>query len=54
MTVYLKKNIKSRILNGHPWVYDNEIEKVAGDPEPGAIIPVMCGKMYIGKGYYNP
>jgi 23S rRNA (cytosine1962-C5)-methyltransferase len=54
MTVYLKKNIKSRIINGHPWVYDNEIEKVVGDPEPGAIIPVLFRKTFIGKGYYNP
>ena len=52
--VHLKKNIKSRILKGHPWVYDNEIECVAGSPEAGEIVSLHWGTTFIGKGYYNP
>ena len=52
--VHLKKNIKSRILKGHPWVYDNEIERVDGSPEAGAIVSLHWGTTFIGKGYYNP
>ena len=52
--VHLKKNIKSRLLKGHPWVYDNEIERVDGDPEPGEIVSLHWGSVFVGKGYYNP
>jgi 23S rRNA (cytosine1962-C5)-methyltransferase len=52
--VFLKKNIKSRIANGHPWVYSNEIEKVSGNPAPGDIVDVRQGNAFIGKGSYNP
>ena len=54
MTVTLKRNIKSRIANGHPWVYSNEVEKVSGDPAPGDIVEVRQGNIFIGKGLYNP
>jgi 23S rRNA (cytosine1962-C5)-methyltransferase len=54
MTVTLKRNIKSRIANGHPWVYSNEVEKVSGNPAPGDIVDVLQGNIFIGKGSYNP
>ncbi|MCX5894812.1 MAG: class I SAM-dependent rRNA methyltransferase [Proteobacteria bacterium] len=54
MNAYLKKNIKSRVLNGHPWIYDNEIERVSGEPQPGDIVSVYSGKTFVGTGYYNP
>lgn len=52
--VYLKKSIKSRILKGHPWVYDNEIERIEGNPQPGDMVILRSGPVYIGRGYYNP
>jgi 23S rRNA (cytosine1962-C5)-methyltransferase len=52
--VFLKSNIKSRIFNGHPWVYDSEIERVDGSPNPGDIVSVQRGSACIGQGYYNP
>ena len=54
MIVFLKKNIKSRIANGHPWVYSNEVEKVSGSPSPGDTVDVRQGNTFIGKGTYNP
>lgn len=51
--VYLKKNLKRRIFLGHPWIYDNEIEKA--DPvEDGGIVDVFSDdKHFVGRGYYN-
>lgn len=54
MRVYLRKGIKPRVLNGHPWVYDNEIEREIGEKSAdGDIVDVYYGSSRIGKGYYN-
>ncbi|WP_369124543.1 hypothetical protein, partial [Salmonella enterica] len=29
-TVYLHKNRKKRLEQGHPWIYGNEIERMEG------------------------
>jgi 23S rRNA (cytosine1962-C5)-methyltransferase len=52
--VHLKRKIASRIANGHPWIFANEVEKVEGNPEPGAIVDVyFADGKFAGKGYYN-
>ncbi|WP_206076378.1 class I SAM-dependent rRNA methyltransferase [Marinitoga lauensis] len=51
--IYLKKGIKSRIINGHSWVYENEIDKIIGDYENGDIVDVFYNKKFIGRGYIN-
>ena len=52
--VHLKRKIAARVANGHPWIFANEVEKVDGTPEPGAIVEVLYsdGK-FCGKGYFN-
>jgi 23S rRNA (cytosine1962-C5)-methyltransferase len=52
--VHLRRKIAPRVANGHPWIFANEVEKVEGSPEPGAIVDVLYhdGK-FCGKGYYN-
>lgn len=52
--VVLKRKIGHRLLNGHPWVFANEIERVEGNPDPGATVDVMLhdGK-FLGRGYFN-
>lgn len=52
--VHLKRKIALRVANGHPWIFANEVEKVEGTPEPGAIVEVLYsdGK-FCGKGYFN-
>lgn len=52
--VHLKRKIAPRIANGHPWIFANEVERVEGTPEPGAIVEVYYadGK-YVGQGYIN-
>ncbi|MFC5450261.1 class I SAM-dependent rRNA methyltransferase [Paenibacillus aestuarii] len=52
--VILHKKRKPRLEQGHPWVYRSEIERVDGEIEPGALVPVHnhLGQ-YLGTGYYN-
>ncbi len=53
--VYLKPKIAPRIANGHPWIYNNEVDRIAGSPAPGDIVEVRFadGKL-AGVGYINP
>src|SRR5688500_14463542 len=53
--VFLKKKISNRVLVGHPWIYDNEIEKIDGNANGGEIVLVFTyDKKFIGQGYINP
>jgi 23S rRNA (cytosine1962-C5)-methyltransferase len=54
MKVQLKRKIANRVFMGHPWIFANEVEKVEGDPAPGAVVDVFYsdGK-FCGKGYIN-
>ncbi|HEY6062138.1 MAG TPA: class I SAM-dependent rRNA methyltransferase [Chitinophagaceae bacterium] len=53
--VYLKRKISPRVANGHPWIFNNEVEKVEGEVAGGEITEVFShDKKFIGKGYINP
>ena len=53
--IKLKKNEEKRILNGHPWVFSNEIENFSSQIEPGTIVDIEDYKgRFIGRGYFNP
>lgn len=53
--VQLKRKITNRIINGHPWIYSNEVERIQGKVEGGEIVEVFTfDKKFIGKGYINP
>lgn len=53
--LFLKRKISPRIFNGHPWIFNNEVEKIDGDPQAGDIVDVFgFDKKFIGKGYFNP
>jgi 23S rRNA (cytosine1962-C5)-methyltransferase len=54
-TVSLKRKIGLRVLNGHPWIFGNEIQAIKGEFLPGDTVVVENhdGK-FIGKGYINP
>jgi 23S rRNA (cytosine1962-C5)-methyltransferase len=46
---------RSRIFHGHDWVYQTEILKTFGDPEPGEVISVKDGRdRLLGSAIYNP
>ena len=53
--VYLNKKINPRIAQGHPWIYNNEVDRIAGPIEPGDIVEVYYfdGQL-AGRGYINP
>ena len=54
MKVHLRRKIANRIYSGHPWIFANEVDKVEGDPDPGAIVDVFYGDgKFCGKGYFN-
>jgi 23S rRNA (cytosine1962-C5)-methyltransferase len=53
--VFLKRKIAPRVANGHPWIFNNEVEKVDGDVTGGEVVEVFShDKKFIGKGYINP
>lgn len=53
--ILLKRKISPRVINGHPWIFNNEVDKTAQPMQPGEIAEV-CGHdgKFIGKGYVNP
>jgi len=51
----LQKKISQRVVNGHPWIFGNEIDKLDGDTHPGDIVEVFThDNKFVGKGYINP
>lgn len=51
--VYLKRKITPRVVNGHPWIFNNEVESMEG--EAGSTVEVFThDKKFVGKGYLNP
>jgi len=52
--VILKRNEEKRILQGHPWIYGNEISRIEGNPAPGGIVDAVTSRgLFLGRGYYN-
>lgn len=53
--VRLRRKIGHRVLNGHPWIFGNEVQEVLGDVTAGDIVVVETndGK-FVGQGYINP
>lgn len=53
--IYLKRKITPRVANGHPWIFNNEVDKVDGEVLGGETVEVYShDKKFIGKGYINP
>lgn len=53
--VYLKRKITPRVANGHPWIFNNEVDKVEGEMQGGEVVEVFThDKKFVGKGYINP
>ena len=52
---FLRKKIGDRVVNGHPWIFANELGDSDGDYEPGDIVEVSTSNgTFVGKGYINP
>jgi len=53
--VYLKKRISRRIVDGHPWIFNNEVEKIEGGVNGGETVDVFThDNKFVGRGYINP
>mgnify|MGYP003593174315 CR=1 FL=1 len=53
--VVIRRGSQHRIENGHPWVYQTEVDHIEGDVEPGGLVDVVNHRnYYIGRGYINP
>ncbi len=53
MVINLNKKIKSRVLNGHPWIYKNEINNLNDSIIKGEIVDVFYQNNFLGRGYIN-
>ena len=54
-TIILKSKEDIRIRRGHPWIYDNEIARVEGEPEPGGEVEVRDARgLHVGYAFFNP
>jgi len=52
--IYLKKNEEQRIVNGHSWVYANEVQRIEGKDKNGSLATVFDNSgRFIGKGFIN-
>jgi len=53
--VYLKRRISRRIADGHPWIFNNEVERVDGEVNGGETVDVFShDSKFVGRGYINP
>lgn len=53
-SVYLKKGEEKRILQGHSWVYANEVARIEGKDKNGSLASVFTHDgRFVGKGYIN-
>jgi 23S rRNA (cytosine1962-C5)-methyltransferase len=53
--IILKRGEENDVFAGHLWIYDNEIDRVEGDFEPGGIVDIKSAKgAFLGRGYINP
>lgn len=53
--IYLKRKIAPRVVNGHPWIFNNEIGETEQEMQAGEIAEVFTfDKKFVGKGYVNP
>ncbi|WLR51436.1 class I SAM-dependent rRNA methyltransferase [Bacillus tianshenii] len=53
--VILQRKRRKRLEQGHPWVFQSEVDKIEGDFQPGDIVDVYNHKKYfLGRGFINP
>lgn len=53
--IWLKRKITPRVVNGHPWIFNNEIDKSGTPLQEAEIAEVFTwDKKFVGIGYVNP
>jgi len=52
--LYLNKDVRHRILAGHPWVFASEVDRVEGSAEDGGTVEIHSAKReFLGSAIYN-
>lgn len=52
---FLRKKAGDRVVNGHPWIFGNELGDTEGEAAAGDIVDVYSSNgSFVGKGYVNP
>lgn len=53
--VHLARGRHKRIVEGHPWVFQSEVDRIHGEYVPGDVVTVVDGRgHFLGKGFINP
>lgn len=53
--VHLARGKQKRAIEGHPWIFQGEVESVRGDFTPGDVVSVVDHRgQGLGRGYINP
>ncbi|KLU62875.1 ribosomal RNA large subunit methyltransferase I [Peptococcaceae bacterium CEB3] len=52
--VYLKRDRKKRLEQGHPWVYKSEIERIEAEETDDLMRIVNHEGYFLAQGFYNP
>ncbi|MBS1645494.1 MAG: class I SAM-dependent rRNA methyltransferase [Bacteroidetes bacterium] len=52
---FLRKKISDRVINGHPWIFANELGEHEAEAQPGDMVEVYSSNgSFVGRGYINP
>ena len=55
LKVVLNKKISTRVVNGHPWIFANEVNLIDDAAKAGDIVDVFThDNKFVGRGYINP
>lgn len=55
LKVVLKRKISPRVVNGHPWIFGNEVNLIDDGAKAGDIVDVFThDDKFVGRGYINP
>lgn len=53
-TVTLKRNEEKKVMNGYPWIFANEVQKIEGKDKQGSVAEIKAfDGRYVGKGFIN-
>ena len=53
--VYLARKISKRVVEGHPWIFSNEVDRIDGEVKGGETVTVFThDNKFVGSGYINP
>lgn len=53
-SVLLRRRGQQRLLRGHPWIYQADVEETEGAPEKGSVVDLYgAPRRFLGRGYIN-